>query len=213
MLAPALPETAAQTLYTSAEYAAFIDRAEAAGDDATYELVLGEIVQKPMPTQLHAKIAATIIALLWLYLRSKPLGEVFAEANYQYPSDPMNVRIPDVSFVRADRNLPVVAVGNAPYLPDLAIEIKSVGNTPRELREKALYFLRGGTKLVWLVNPARREVEVCTLGEGGVLTIAVVSGESAVLSGGELLPEFTVPLREIFPPLPTSLSTEGAEQP
>ncbi|MCU0475698.1 MAG: Uma2 family endonuclease [Anaerolineae bacterium] len=211
-----------KALHDHADYAAFVQHAAQAGEDATYELIWGEIAQKPMPTQLHAEIAVIISAHIWFYLKSKPIGRVFAEANYRLPSDPMNDRIPDVSFVRADRNLPLVEAGSAPYMPDLAVEIKSEGNSYRELREKAGYFLRGGARLVWLVYPNVREVEVCTMGEAGQMSIVRLTGEGAVLSGGDVLPEFSLPLREIFPPLPTPPAppadpvppaTEGADTP
>lgn len=74
----------------------------------------------------------------------------------------------------------------------------------------ASYFLNGGSRLVWLVYPARREVEVCTLAAGGGLHIQTLSGEGAVLDGGDVIPGFSLPLRDLFPVTSTPSSpTEG----
>lgn len=211
MVAPPITPstTPLKTLYTREEYAAFVRQAESDGDDTTYELVWGEIAEK-MPTLLHAEIAANIMGYLWLFLKSNPIGKVYSEANYHLPNDPHNDRVPDVSFIRADRNLPTIEQGSAPFMPDLAVEVKSDGNTYKELREKASYFLNGGSRLVWLVYPARREVEVCTLAAGGGLHIQTLSGDGAVLDGGDIIPGFSLPLRDLFPVTSTPSSpTEG----
>lgn len=203
MVAPPLtpPTHIEQALYTRDDYAEMVRRAESDGVDTTFELVWGEIVAK-MPTLLHAKIAARLLIKLGAFVMEHGLGDVMTEANYHLPNDPHNDRVPDLSFIRADRNLPTIEQGSAPFMPDLAVEVKSDGNTYKELREKASYFLHGGARLVWLVYPQRREVEVCTLNAGGGLTIQTVTGDESTLSGGEVIPNFTLALKDIFLPLP-----------
>lgn len=205
MVAPPLtpPTLIEQALYTRDEYADMVRRAESDGVDTTYELIWGEIVAK-MPTLLHAKVAARLVIKLGAFALEHNLGDVMTEANYHLPNDPHNDRVPDVSFIRADRNLPTIEQGSAPFMPDLAIEVKSDGNTYKELREKASYFLHGGARLVWLVYPARREVEVCTLNTGGGLNIQTVTGEDSTLNGGEVVPNFSLALKDIFLPLPAT---------
>jgi hypothetical protein len=47
--------------------------------------------------------------------------------------------------------------------------------------------------LVWLIFPTRRSVRVC-LPDGTTFTVP----PDGVLDGGTVLPEFTVPLRDLF---------------
>jgi Uma2 family endonuclease len=81
---------------------------------------------------------------------------------------------------------------------DLAIEIISPSQSRREMREKADYYLRNGSKLVWIIYPDTRTVEACTW-TGESLAITTLN-DQAILTGGDLLPDFTLPISEIFPP-------------
>jgi Uma2 family endonuclease len=78
-------------------------------------------------------------------------------------------------------------------MPDLAIEIKSPSDTVRLMREKAAYYLATGARQVWLVYPAQRIVEVYNL-EADVEILMV--GDT--LTGGKLLPGFSLPVVEVF---------------
>lgn len=212
MVAPPVnrPNIPLKTLYTRDEYASFVRQAESNGDDTTYELVWGEVIAKSGTSLQKGWISAQVLGFLGMFLRLNPIGIPLAPANYHLPNDPHNDRVPDVSFIRTDRNLPTIEQGSAPFIPDLAVEVKSDGNTYKELREKASYFLNGGARLVWLVYPARREVEVCTLAAGGGLHIQTLNGEGAVLNGGDVIPGFSLPLRDLFPVTSTPSSpTEG----
>ena len=60
------------------------------------------------------------------------------------------------------------------------------------MAEKAAYHLSNGTHIVWLVFPTKRMVEVHQSGQ--VETFS----EGDMLSGGDLLPGFTLPVSEVF---------------
>ena len=155
-----------------------------------FELVNGEIVEKVV-TQEHGIIAGFFVTELNLYLRQNKIGRVGVEIRHRDVGDEENDRLPDVSFTR-DLDKPMTKVGAVPYMPDLAVEIKSPDDTFKEMREKAHYYLAHGTTLVWLVFPDKRIVEVYSLDEEQVLT------ESDTLIGGELLPGFSLVVRNIF---------------
>lgn len=112
-------------------------------------------------------------------------------------NDPHNARLPDVAYTSAERLLPLTKKGSVPQMPDLCVEIQSPDDKPHEMREKAMFYLRNGARMVWLVYSKTRTIEVCTLNAEGVLQIQVVD-ESGELSGGEILPGFTLPLSAIF---------------
>ena len=75
------------------------------------------------------------------------------------------VRIPDVSFISWDRlptrQHPTVAIPD--LVPDLAVEVVSVGNTKAEMKRKVREYLDAGCRIIWLVDPRKRIVEVITV--------------------------------------------------
>jgi Uma2 family endonuclease len=111
--------------------------------------------------------------------------------------DRHNDRIPDISYTSAERASEVVKQGPVPHMPDLAIEVQSPDDSPREMREKAAYYLQHGSRLVWLVYTDSPSVDECTLGEDGEMKIKPYGIDDA-LSGGEALPGFTLAVRDIF---------------
>lgn len=78
------------------------------------------------------------------------------------------------------------------------VEIQSPDDKPCDMRESAEYYLRNGSRLAWLFYPGIRQIEVCTL-KDGMLHIATLT-EDAILTGGEVLPGFSLPVKKIFPP-------------
>ncbi|MEO8398040.1 MAG: Uma2 family endonuclease, partial [Chloroflexota bacterium] len=112
------------------------------------------------------------------------------EVRYRQPGDERNAFIPDMSFSSAKR--PIIKQGSVPQMPDLAIEILSPHQSLKTLREKAHYFLANGARLFWLVIPEKQLVEVYTPTDEFVLDV------NDTLSGGDVLPEFTLPVRNIF---------------
>ena len=77
--------------------------------------------------------------------------------------------------------------------PDLAVEVLSPSDTPKEMREKRSDYLDAGTAVVWLVDLEARGVEVWTPGAAPRWV-----GEDGTLDGAPVLPEFSVPVRRLF---------------
>ena len=77
--------------------------------------------------------------------------------------------------------------------PDLVVEVLSKGNTPREMKRKLDEYFRAGVRLVWYVDPKRRTVRVYTAPDQSVLLT-----EDQQLDGGEVLPGFTLSIRDWF---------------
>ena len=88
--------------------------------------------------------------------------------------------------------MPVVRKGAVPQMPDLAVEIKSPTDSTIELREKAIYYLKNGAQLVWLVYPEKQQVEVHTAESVQTLD------SGAILHGDPLLPDFRLPVKDVF---------------
>ncbi len=176
-----------EQLYTVEAFEELADSAE--NVERLLELVNGEIVEK-MPTEDHGMIVSNFVLALGNFAHPRKLGRVVAEVRYRKAGDNYNARIPDVSFSSAKR--PIVKEGSVPELPDLAVEVQSPKQSLKVLREKARYFVSSGTKLFLLVIPSKQLVEVYTPDSEEVLTI------DDTFSGGDVLPGFTLPVRDIF---------------
>jgi Uma2 family endonuclease len=77
--------------------------------------------------------------------------------------------------------------------PDLAVEVLSPGDRPGEVLGKVGDWLRAGCRVVWVIDPERRQVRVYrTDGSESVL------GESDALDGEDVLPGFSCPLADLL---------------
>jgi len=154
------------------------------------ELIEGELSEK-MPSFVPSQIAAWVITFINLYLRENPIGRVSgADGGYQLSED--TVLIPDVGYVSKAR-MPALPEREAPLAPDLAVEIKSPSDSIRGLRAKAELYQKHGTRLVWVVFPETQTVEVYAQGHD-VETLTL----DDTLSGGDVLPNFTLAVSAIF---------------
>jgi Uma2 family endonuclease len=178
-----------QKLTTAEEFEAFIERPE--NRDRLFELIDGEIVEK-VPTEEHGFLASLLSGEIYIYLKRNPIGRVAVEPRHKMPEDNHNARLPDVAFTSHQRALPITTVGAVPQMPDLAIEIQSPTDTPLSMREKALYYLKNGTQMVWLLFTRRQQIEVHTADHISVL------GIDDTLDGGDVLPGFTLLVKDIF---------------
>lgn len=184
---------AVKTLFTVDEFEAFADAPENA--DRRFELIHGEIVEK-VPTEEHGIIVLRLGSRLLGYLEMNQIGGYAGvEIRHQLPADRYNARMPDLSYRKG--GAPVVTKGSVPQMPDLSVEVKSPDDKPRELREKASYYLTNGSRLVWLVYPETQTVEVCTLNAEGKLQIQTRDAQST-LDGGDVLPDFRLAVSDIF---------------
>jgi len=176
-------------LYTVDEFEAFLALPE--NKERRFELINGEIVEK-VPSEEHGIIVLRIGSKLLIFVDLHNLGRVAVEVRHRIPGDDHNARLPDISY-RRDTSVPVVRQGSVPVMPDLAVEVKSPDDSYRELRDKADYYLTNGLRMVWLVYPEKRLVEVLTPDDVDILTI------DDTLDGGDVLPGFSLPVKEIFP--------------
>ena len=176
-------------LCTVAEFEHFLALPE--HRDRFFELIHGESVEQ-VPTEEHGLIAGNVCGFLWQYTRQSGIGRAVIEVRVQVPEDDYNSRQPDLA-VFVDTTRPVVTRGPVLEMPDVVIEVKSPDDTYASMRERAAYYLAHGARLVWLLYPAKGLVEVYHQGaDSDILTGA------DTLQGEEVLPGFTLQVREIF---------------
>jgi Uma2 family endonuclease len=106
---------------------------------------------------------------------------------------PASSRAADLAVISKER-LPVLPQsGFLRVMPELLVEIISGANTWTDTFEKIYEYFEGGAQLVWIVDPAMQEVRVFKSAKENDLLRA-----SDTLSGGDVLPSFSVPVTEIF---------------
>lgn len=158
------------------------------------ELIGGELVIMS-PTGIdHGRFASRIVAALENHVTQRGLGVVTtAEAGFQLTHDPDTVRAPDVAFLRAERFPPGGVKGFFQGPPDLAVEVVSPSDRASEVAAKVQDWLRAGCSMVWVVDPEKRTVSVHRPRDA----VAVLT-TSDTLTGGDLLPEFSMQVLAIF---------------
>ena len=161
------------------------------------ELVDGVLVEKVIGAY-ESLVAANLIRLIGCFVASHKLGSVLGEAGMLRLA-PGLIRIPDVAFLSKDKfpggRFPRDAAWS--LAPDLAVEVLSSGNTDKEMTEKLHDYFTAGTRLVWYVDPRKRQVQVFTSPE----TSRIVT-QDQMLDGGDVLPGFELSLKELFAELP-----------
>lgn len=147
------------------------------------------------PGAPHGSAAINLVVMLAVHVKANGLGRVFGDSfGYILTQLPHTVRAPDLSFVRADRLPPEgIGPGLLRFAPDLAVEVLSPSESASELEEKLADYTTAGTRLIWVVDPARRTVMILDQSR----PVRWLQ-ESDVLEGGEVVPGFTCRVAEIF---------------
>lgn len=164
-------------------------------DHHRYELVAGALRVCEPPGGTHGQVAARLCYQLTGFVEARRLGVVLVESGFILQRGPDTVRGPDVSFVAADR-LPAGAVPASfvPLAPDLAVEIRSPEDRAGAMAEKVANYLDAGTRLVWVMDPAGREVTVHRA-DGSTTSLR----DSDWLDGEAVLPGFRCPIGDVLP--------------
>ncbi len=158
-----------------------------------YELVRGVLIDMSPNFIGHSTLAMWLVHLLLTFVEANDLGDVTGpDGGYKLFTDPDTVRAPDVAFIEKARS----QKGDGYYLgaPDLAVEIMSESNTVNETGDKIIEYFQAGTQLVWIIHPKSKTVDVYhkTITDIRILDI------NGVLDGGDMLPGFTLTIRELF---------------
>lgn len=163
-------------------------------DGYRYELVKGELKKMAPAGNEHGMLALKLAAKLWNFVEANKLGTVYAaETGFKLTTDPDTVRAPDTAFISQKRLDEVGPVqGYWPGAPDLAVEVVSPNDLYTEVSEKVAEWLKAGSSMVVVVNPRTQQVLVHVPGD-----VNVLEGD-ATLDGGEVVPGWQLPIKELF---------------
>ena len=160
------------------------------------ELRNGVPVQRTIDTTSQA-LTTRITRLLLDYVRPRKLGQVVNHTGFYRARDAQNVRVPHVAFVSFERTQPLPKQGFTPYMPDIAVLIQPDEGDTMTVAESALFFLKNGSALVWIIHPENRTVDVCTRSPRKTFRVYKVPTDGT-LGGGDILPGFSLSVEEIF---------------
>ncbi len=179
-----------QKTYTAEEFWEFVNRPE--NQNKSFERRHGEIIEVTPSNTYFSGIGIAISSPLFMFVKAHDLGVVSGEAGGFELSEDITY-VPDVAFVSKARQAEPPRKTLNPIAPDLAVEVISPTNSASEIQRKVLDYLAAGTLIVWIAYPETKTVVVHTSAGARTLT------EADTLDGGDVLPGFTLPVRDIFP--------------
>lgn len=172
-------------------------------DRKRYELVNGQLVELPMGFE-SGRIGTRLIQLLANHCYEQRLGWVLGgDVGFQcFPDDPNRVRRPDAAFVDKHRlSAADEPKGHCRLAPDLAAEVVSPQDLSVDVSRKVEEYLAAGVRLVWVIHPSTRRIDVHRRDGTGVILRATDE-----LNGEDVLPGFIHRVAELFLPPPGTIS-------
>ena len=165
------------------------------GEGVRGELIRGVLCETMAAGIEHGEIVVNLAMALGAFVKPKRLGRLVAsDAGVWLERDPDTVREPDIAFFPAEAMpLDVRITGYAEVAPGLVVEVASPGDSRREVHDKARMWLSHGVRLVWVVHPETRTVDVHRPNQA-VTTLV----EQDALDGLDVLPEFSCDVSAIF---------------
>lgn len=176
-----------QPLMTADDFFEWVNLPE--NDNRRFELDDGMMIEMPPSSPLNTVVAQRISYFLSNHVLPRDLGYITGpDVGFQLGAG--HVRQPDVAFIAKSR-LPELP-SRFEIAPDLAVEVVSPNE---DVLKKTREYLSAGTTLVWAVYPHEQIVEVFRAESPRWQTL---TGDDT-LDGGDILPDFSVPVRELFP--------------
>lgn len=163
-----------------------------------YNLLDGRLVKETVAGGEHSLIIDIIRDALKAYDPKKKLGFSLQESSVKVSSN--SAPLPDISYWKAERGVQVVK--GAMPLPDLAVEVHSPGDLKsRSSLQSAMVkvekVVMAGVPVVWVINPETKTVEVY---HGGNFVPVQSLNIEDELTGENVIPGFTLPVRSLFEP-------------
>ena len=163
--------------------------------DKRFELIAGDIIEV-VSNNLSSEIAMLIGALITVYARQNNLGRVTgADGGYMIGEDRY---IPDVAYISYTKQPESSRAAYNPNPPDLVVEVLSPGNSADDISTKVVNYMRAGV-VVWLINPETQIATIYTTPDARPEKLEI----NGTIKGGEVLPGFELPMKDIFPAVDT----------
>jgi len=163
--------------------------------DKRFEMLRGVICEVNNRPPIYPYIGSLIYRMIANFLDFHPLGFAFADGCMFYLPNGDKV-IPDAAFVSKE-HVPFVPE-RYDIAPDLAVEVISPSNKPDDMLLKIESYIECGTRLVWAVYPEEKLVRVWRPDGKGRTSVQKLD-LNGILDGEDVLPGFTLAVKDIFP--------------
>lgn len=173
-------------------------------DGKLRELVDGRIVEWDMPDQEHGRLLALLTILLGPHVLLHRLGVLSSgDAYVRIKGSLRDARGGDIEFFRQGRAPRDRRAAATATVPDFVVEILSPSDRPGDAADKVRDGPRAGVRLLWYIDPVGGSTMV--YGQGQPRRVAAAD----LLDGGELVPGFSVRLRDLLDELAEGSADEG----
>jgi Uma2 family endonuclease len=172
-------------VWTIADFMEFVFRPENEGQ--IFELINGEIVQKLPGSTRNSELSLVVASLVRPFCRSHGLRYHISGGDGAYDIQG-NVVAPDFAY----KTTPMSNEYPDPVAPEWVIEIISPTDKAPDIRKKRQIYIRAGI-LYWEMYPESESIDIYSPGQP-MYTVEI----DGTLEVGDLIPGFTIPVKEIF---------------
>ncbi len=166
-------------------------------DGRRHELIDGEHIMSPSPITKHQRILVNLTIVIGSFLRQhRKMGKMFVAPMDVVLSD-FDVVEPDLLFI-ASEHASIITEKHIMGVPDLVVEILSASSRKTDEVIKRRLYEQYGVKEYWIIDPELETVKVYRMQSAGFVRIAELSMEVGGTLTTPLIPEFIIPLSEIF---------------
>jgi Uma2 family endonuclease len=155
----------------------------------------GELIIMALTGGKTGERNSNLTGQFWLWNREKKLGHIFdSSTGFKLPNGA--IRSPDLAYITQDRWESLTAIQKKKYVPlcpDFLVELRSDSDELEHLQDKMQEYLSNGLKLGWLLDPESQTVEIYQPDQD-----VIILSHPQVVSGGEILPDFTLDLTGIL---------------
>jgi Uma2 family endonuclease len=127
----------------------------------------GELIIMPPVGGESGNREADLMIDLGVWNRQTGLGYTFSSSTiFKLPNG--GDRSPDVAWIKKERwetLTPEERRKFPPIAPDFVIELRSVTDDLKTLRQKMQEYMDAGVKLAWLINPQQQQIEIYRSGK------------------------------------------------
>lgn len=175
-----------------------------------YELIAGQLTQRPPNDLRYDMILRLLVSALRDFVRSARIdGAIIPEAGVVVSAadEPDTVLVPALLFLRAEQVAVSDEMATIPLvrrIPDFVVEIAAPGQDRTLLAERAQTWCAAGTRVVWVIRPDFRQVDVWRSGRDVQASAEARTPEVTtcnvheVLEVQDVLPGFTYPAAHLF---------------
>jgi Uma2 family endonuclease len=163
-------------------------------EDATEEVIDGEIIIMPPAKLPHARITANLLRALLNQFDGDRFDALTGSFGLVIRKQPLTCRNPDLAVF--DRDTGVEESGYYHSAPQLAVEVLSPSETRLRKERKLRDYESIGTPEVWVIDPPARAVEILQLQAGRLCTTPVL--REGILKP-MALPHVQIDIAQIWP--------------